>query len=80
MMESREPIEIIRELRRERKFLQNIMATIPDALLVLDKHLRIKSANLSFYRLFQAEPKKTIGSKLADVLEDKDGRTIWRRS
>jgi len=62
-----------KELERERKFLQHIMATIPDSLLVLDKDLTIKSANRSFYELFQTEPEKLMGSKIADVLGDKDG-------
>ena len=67
-----------KELDHERKFLQNIVAAIPDCLLILDKHLRLKSANLSFYELFQTNAKKTIGSKLADVLEDRDGKLSGR--
>jgi len=74
MMDSSEHIDAEKELKKEKKFLQNILATIPDSLLVLNKHLRIKSANRSFYELFQAEPEKIMGSKIADVLGDKDGK------
>ena len=73
-MDNREHAEKEKELKRERKFLQNIMATVPDSLVVLDKHLGIKSANHSFYELFQTKPQKTIGSKVADLLADKDGK------
>jgi len=66
--------ERTRELDREKKFLQHIMATVPDSLLVLDRALTIKSANRSFYELFQTEPEKTIGSNIADVLGDKDDK------
>ncbi|MCL0056965.1 PAS domain S-box protein [Dehalococcoidia bacterium] len=61
-------------LRREKVFSQNIVATVPDSLLVLDKDLRIKSANRTFYETFQTEPEKVIGSSITDILGDEDGR------
>jgi PAS domain S-box-containing protein len=61
-------------LRRERNFSQNIVATIPDSLLVLDNDLRIKSANRTFYETFQTEPEKAIGSSISDILRDEGGR------
>jgi PAS domain S-box-containing protein len=60
--------------RREKIFSQNIVATVPDSLLVLDKDLRIKSANRTFYETFQTEPEKVIGSSISDILPDEDGR------
>jgi len=63
-----------REIKRERKLLLNIMATIPDSMCVLDRGLRIKSANRSFYQLFQTKPENTIGRKLVDILKDKEGK------
>ena len=60
-------------ITRERDFSENTIATVPDSLLVLDKDLRIKSANRTFYEKFQAEPDKAIGSGIADILHDKDG-------
>jgi len=63
-----------RDLRRERKFLHNMMATIPDSMLILDKNLRIKRANRSFYRLFGADTDATTGRQLDDIVGDADGR------
>jgi PAS domain S-box-containing protein len=60
-------------ITRERDFSENIIATVPDSLLVLDKDLRIKSANRAFYETFQTEPDKAIGSSIADIVHDKDG-------
>jgi len=62
------------EIRRGKVFSENIIATVPDSLLVLDRDLTIKSANRSFYELFQTEPEKIIGRKIADILGDKDGK------
>ena len=73
-MDTRQHTKIGEELKREKKFSQNIIATIPDSLLVLDKDLRVKSANRSFYRLFQTKPQKVVGSKIGDILGDEDGK------
>jgi PAS domain S-box-containing protein len=73
-MDGKKRIKGETELKREQKFLRNIMATIPDSMVVLDKDLRIKSANRSFYQLFQTEPEKTIGRKLANILGDEDNK------
>ncbi|MDI6810620.1 MAG: response regulator [archaeon] len=61
-------------IEREKRFSDNILATVPDSLLVLDTGLRIKSANRSFYEKFQAEPEKVIGRSITDILGDEDGR------
>ena len=74
MMNNSDYVEKERELKRERKFLRNIMATIPDSLLILGRELQIKSANRSFYKLFQTEPENVTGRKIADILGDEDGR------
>ncbi len=74
MMDKGRHTRIEKELKRERRFLRNIMATIPDSLLILDRELRIKSANRSFYKLFQTVPKKIIGSRIADILGNEDGK------
>lgn len=78
MKDIRQSIEKEKELKRQRKFLQNIMATIPDSLLILDRHLRIKSANRSFCKLFQTGLEKIKGSGVADVLGDEDGKLSVR--
>jgi PAS domain S-box-containing protein len=74
MMDTSKHVKGEAELKRERKFLRNIMATIPNSMLVLDKNLRIKSANRSFCQLFQMEPEKAPGRKLVDILKDEDGK------
>lgn len=61
-------------LKKEKNFSANVITTIPDSLLVLDANLRIKCANRSFYEKFQTEPDKVIGSSIANVLGDKDGK------
>gem|GEM_PF-748408 len=62
------------EIRKEKRFSENIVATVPESLLVVDKHLRIKSANRTFYETFQIVPEKTIGTRITDILGDGDGR------
>jgi len=62
------------EIRKEKNFSENIIATIPDSLLVLDKDLRVKSANRTFYETFQTESEKVIGRNITDILGDGDGR------
>ena len=61
-------------IRREKNFSENIVATVPDSLLVIDKDLRIKSANRTFYETFRTEPEKVMGSFITDILGDEDGR------
>ena len=62
------------EIKRERNFSKNIIATIPDSLVVVDKDLRIKRANRSFYEIFQMEPENMIGASITEILGDKDGK------
>ena len=62
------------KLEHEKRFTENIVATVPDSLLVLNPDLRIKSANRSFYETFQTEPEKMIGTRITDILGDKDGK------
>ena len=61
-------------LKKEKNFSANVITTVPDSLLVVDKDLRIKSVNRSFYEKFQTEPDEVIGSGIAEVLGDKDGK------
>ncbi len=65
--------ERIAKAQEEAKKRKNILATIPDSLLVLDKDLKIKNANLSFYKVFPVEPEAVIGCCITDILGDKDG-------
>jgi len=60
------------ETEKQANLSENIITTIPQSLIILDKDLRIKKANLTFYKVFQTKPEKTIGSSLCDLLQDKD--------
>ena len=62
------------ETEKQRNFSENIIAAIPESLIILDKDLRIKKANRAFYKVFQTKPEKVIGSNLCDLLQDKDGK------
>jgi len=62
------------EIKKEKIFSENIVATVPDSLLVIDKDLKINSANLTFYETFQTKSEKVMGTCLTDFLGDEDGR------
>jgi len=47
-----------------RRFAESIVATIREALLVLDDELHVLTANRSFYTTFRADPKDTEGNSL----------------
>jgi len=40
------------KIKREKNFSENIVATVPNSLLVLDKDLRVKSANRTFHPFY----------------------------
>jgi len=63
-----------KKIEEARAYLQNIIDAIPDFLLVLDKDLRIKIANRSFYEKFQTEIGKVRGRSIAEILPDKEGK------
>src|SRR5690349_11548108 len=48
-------------------YAQNIGDTIRDPLLVLDRELRIKSANRAFYKIFHASAEDTEGRRLSEI-------------
>lgn len=54
-------------LRVAHDYVQSIINTINDPLVVLDKGLRVVSASQSFYRFFGAKPEDTLGRLLADT-------------
>lgn len=62
------------ETEKQKNLSENIITTIPQSLIILNKDLRIKKANLTFYKVFQTKPEKAIGSSLCDLLQDKDGK------
>jgi two-component system CheB/CheR fusion protein len=55
------------ELSHSRDFTRSIVETIRNPLLVLDTHLRVKTANQAFYHFFKASPENTEGKVMYDV-------------
>ena len=48
-------------LRQAKEYAESIIDTIPDALIVLDTDLRVRTANDTFYQMFATQPDKTEG-------------------
>lgn len=55
------------QLNAARYYSDAIVSTIKESLVVLDKNLRIKSANLSFYKKFNITEKETIGKLFFEI-------------
>ena len=54
-------------LTKARDYAEAIVATMRHPLLVLDRRLRVQSANSAFYRLFRVEPRDIEGKLLYDL-------------
>lgn len=54
-------------LRDSLNYARNVVATLRHPFVVLEKGLRVQSANRSFYRVFQVTPEQTEGSFLYDL-------------
>ncbi|MHB8931523.1 MAG: PAS domain-containing protein, partial [Melioribacteraceae bacterium] len=59
------------EIQLAREYSDNIIDTVRDSLLILDKDLKVLSANRSFYKLFNTVSEKTVGKFIYD-LDDKN--------
>ena len=59
------------QLESERNYSESIVANIRGPLLVLDKHLRIRTANNAFYKQFNVAEKETIGTLIYNLNEKK---------
>ncbi|MDZ7755811.1 CheR family methyltransferase [Rhodohalobacter sp.] len=59
------------QLEAERNYSESIVANIRGPLLVLDKHLRIRTANKAFYKQFEVTEKETIGSLIYNLNDKK---------
>lgn len=57
------------EVQLAREYSDNIVDTVRDSLLILDKNLKVLSANVSFYKAFKTTSEKTV-SKFIYELED----------
>lgn len=56
-------------MREAREFAASIVETVREPLLVLDRDLRVVSANRSFYRTFKVSRRKTLGRKIYELGE-----------
>jgi two-component system, chemotaxis family, CheB/CheR fusion protein len=60
------------QIEAERNYSESIVANIRGPLLVLDKHLRIRTANNAFYKQFKLTEKETVGSMIYNL-----GNQMW---
>lgn len=54
-------------LKKSLDYIQNIFDTVREPLVVLDSDLQVQTANLSFYKTFQANPEETEHRPLAQL-------------
>lgn len=62
-----EMISLNELIAAERNYSEAIVANIREPLLVLDKNLRVRTANNSFYKLFKVQEQETEGSLIYDL-------------
>jgi len=59
------------QVESEKNYSESIVANIREPLLVLDKNLRIRTANNAFYKQFKLNEKETIGSLIYNLDDEK---------
>ncbi len=62
-----EIISLVDQVTEARDYAQAIIATIHEPMIILDKDLRVKSANKSFYDNFRVKEAETVGVLLYDL-------------
>lgn len=67
MVVNQEMIGLMEQITEARDYAEAIVSTVHSALLVLDKHFRVKSANELFYKMFAETKEKTEGEILFDL-------------
>ena len=55
------------EIQLAREYADNIIDTVRDSLLILDKDLKVLSANRSFYKMFNTASEKTVGKFIYEL-------------
>ncbi len=66
---NQELISLNEQITTARRYAESIVATIREPILVLDKNLRIRSANKSFYSTFHIQKKDTEGTLIYDLAD-----------
>jgi two-component system, chemotaxis family, CheB/CheR fusion protein len=59
------------ELLHAREYAENIIDTVRESLLILDKEMRVVSANRSFYKMFNTSSSNTVGKYIYELDEKK---------
>ncbi len=59
--------DLISQLKEEKKYVQAIVETTRTPLLVLDKQLRVKSANAAYYKTFRSNEAETEGKLIYEL-------------
>jgi nitrogen fixation/metabolism regulation signal transduction histidine kinase len=59
------------EVQLAREYSNNIVDTVRDSLLILDKDLKVLSANRSFYKMFNTVSEKTVGKFVYKLQDNK---------
>ncbi|MDW8147689.1 MAG: PAS domain-containing protein [Roseiflexaceae bacterium] len=57
----------LRSAHQARAFAENIIATVREPLLILNRDLRVVSANRAFYQLFHTTPEETLNKHVYDL-------------
>jgi two-component system CheB/CheR fusion protein len=55
------------DIQLARQYADNIIDTVRDSLLILDKDLKVLSANRSFYKMFNATSERTVGQFIYEL-------------
>lgn len=63
---NQELVDLNEQVTHERNFAEGIIKTVREPLVVLDKDLKVVSANSSFYRTFQVKEAETEGGRSMD--------------
>lgn len=67
LMDINEIKESLLRLKQHQDLVQGVQAAMREALLVLDRDLRVKLGNPAFYKIFQVTPEETIGLRVYDL-------------
>ena len=84
MVVNHEMISLNEQIAAARNYAESIVANIREPLLVLDKNLRVKTANNSFYKTFLLNEKETEGVLIYDLgnkqWDNHDLRTLLEKN
>jgi nitrogen fixation/metabolism regulation signal transduction histidine kinase len=71
LKETAEAIAVLsKEIQLAREYAESIIDTVRESLIILDKDLKVISANRSFYKMFNSVSERTVGKYIYD-LDDK---------